>query len=156
MFARVSTCTLPTELPIVKLQYTSAGVEVTNCVRRTCCYEYYIRLMQSGNVIPISGTWRRAPARQRQSCPWAFLSHYLYSVILSCPLCTESLSFSLALFPFLPLFFPPPHSLPFCLSAWSLHRFSQHIRVAGEPVSAAFALCHLQVSRPQLSLRQDG
>lgn len=111
MLARVLTCTLPTDLPIVKLQYTSAGVEVTNCVRRTCCYEYYIRLMQSGSVIPVSGTWRRARARQHQSCPWAFLSHYLYSVILSCPLCTDSLSFSLALFPFLPLFFFSTRSL---------------------------------------------
>lgn len=142
-------CSLPTEPPIVKLQYSSAGVEVTNCVRRTCCYEYYIRLMQSGSVIPVSGTRRRAQARQRQSCPWASLSQYLYSVILSLFLIAQSLSLS---FPFFLSF-----SFALFLSlSMVLALFSQHIRVAGEPVSAAFALCRLQVSRPQLSLRQDG
>lgn len=109
MLAGVSTRSLPTEPPIVKLQYSSAGVEVTNCVRRTCCYEYYIRLMQSGSVIPVSCTRRRAQARQRQSCPWASLSrslfspslsvHYLYSLPLSCSLAPFlSLSMVLALF----------------------------------------------------------
>lgn len=128
------------------------GVEVTNCVRRTCCYEYYIRLMQSGSVIPVSGMRMRARARQRQSRPWAsFLSLYLFS---------KSCLSTFSLFAFLPLFF---HSLPFCLSAWSSHGFSffsfffpQHIRVAGEPVSAAFLLsaaCRLRVSRPELSLK---
>ncbi|KAF3836058.1 hypothetical protein F7725_028616 [Dissostichus mawsoni] len=38
----------------------------------------------------------------------------------------------------------------------ALALFSQHIRVSGEPVSAAFALYRLKVSGPRLSLRQDG
>lgn len=120
-------------------------MEVTHCVRRTCCYEYDVRRTQSGSVIPVSGTRRRTQARPRQSCRWAYLSLslYLYSVLLS-------LSFSLS------FFFSFSSSLFLSLRV-VLALFSEHIRVSGEPVSAAFALCLLllHVSRPQLSLRED-
>lgn len=120
MLAGVSARSLPTEPPIVKLQYSSARVEVTNCVRRTCCYEYYIKLMQSGSVILVSGTRRRrAQDRQSQSCPWASLTHYLSSVSLSSLVHLISLSPSL----FLSLSSSLSHLLPFCLSAWFLHCF---------------------------------
>lgn len=114
MLAGVSARSLPTEPPIVKLQYSSARVEVTNCVRRTCCYEYYIRLMQSGSVILVSGTRRRAQAEAEPVLPMGIahsVSFFCVSPSSLVHLISLSLSSSLS------------HLLPFCLSVWFLHCF---------------------------------
>lgn len=147
MLAGVSARSLPTEPPIVKLQYSSARVEVTNCVRRTCCYEYYIRLMQSGSVILVSGTRRRAQAEAEPVLPMGIA----HSVSFFC-VSPSSLVHLISLAPSLLL---PPFLI--CSLSVSQHGsctvFPAH--QGGRGVSAAFALCRLRVSRPQPSVRQD-
>lgn len=69
--------------PLLDSNIPPPGVEVTNCVRGTCCYEYYIRLMWSGGVIPVPGTgMKTAPVAPRRHL---LLRRHLYRATLPPP-----------------------------------------------------------------------